>query len=155
MPTSRRFASSFLLLMMLAAALPAALANGLGMPVSLRPAILTAQRAPADPIISDQRTGSVLFYTLYSSNTTDPISENTRINITNTNPSFSVTVHLTFVEGATCTPADAMVCLTPSQTMSMTAYDFDPGTMGYIVAIAINSNGCPINYNWLIGDAFV
>src|ERR1043166_3119085 len=136
MPTSRRFASSFLLLLMLAAAMPAALANGLGMPVPIRPAIMAAQGPTADPIISDQRAGSVLFYTLYSSNTTDPFSENTRINLTNTNPSSSVTVHLTFVDGATCTPADATVCLTPSQTMSLTAYDFDPGTMGYIVAIA-------------------
>lgn len=157
MPTSRRFASSFLLLMMLAAALPnvspmiAALANGLGMPVPMIPNIAVVN----DPGVSDQRAGSVLFYTLYSSNTTDPLSENTRINLTNTHPGLSVTVHLTFVDGVSCTPADATVCLTPSQTMSLTAYDFDPGTMGYIVAIAVNSNGCPINFNWLIGDAYV
>jgi len=155
MPTSRRFASSFLLLMMLAAALPAALANGLGMPVPVRPAIMAAQGPVTEQLISDQRAGSVLFYPIYSSNPTDPITENTRINITNINPISSVTVHLTFVDGVSCTPADATLCLTPSQTMSITANDFDPGTMGWIVAVAINSDGCPINYNWLIGDVFV
>ena len=45
---------------------------------------------------------------------------------------------------------------TGNQTISFLASDFDPGTTGYIVAIASDtSTGCPINFNFLIGDEFV
>src|SRR5262249_14802367 len=33
--------------------------------------------------------------------------------------------------------------------------DIDPGTTGYIVAVASDRTGCPTNFNFLIGDAFV
>jgi hypothetical protein len=48
-----------------------------------------------------------------------------------------------------------MLCLTANQTASFNAVDFDPGTMGYIVAIAIDENGNPIRHNFLIGDVYV
>src|SRR5207249_11887622 len=64
-------------------------------------------------------------------------------------------VHLFFVDGSTCTPADAFICLTPNQTMSFLASDFDPGTTGYIVAVAVDERGCPLNFNFLIGDEFI
>jgi hypothetical protein len=68
----------------------------------------------------------------------------------------AVAVHLFFVDGGTCSPADAFVCLTPNQTLSFTAGDFDPGTTGYIIAIASDlTTGCAINFNALIGDEFV
>jgi len=41
-------------------------------------------------------------------------------------------VHLFFVDGATCSIADSLVCLTPNQTASFLASDIDPGTTGYI-----------------------
>jgi hypothetical protein len=97
----------------------------------------------------------VLFYNVYTSNATSPATENTRISITNTGPR-EVGVHMFFVEGASCSPADAIVCLTPNQTASFLASSFDPGTVGYLVAVAVDiQTGCPANYNFLIGDAFV
>jgi hypothetical protein len=55
-----------------------------------------------------------------------------------------------------CSPADAFVCLTRTQTSSFTTSDLDPGTMGYIVAIAVDgATGCPIKFNFLIGSAFI
>jgi hypothetical protein len=144
MRTSQRFASSLLLLMMLATATAVVRANGPGTPY------------PAASDISDQKAGSVLFYNLYSSNATNPALENTRINITNTSAFDSITVHLIFVDGVTCSPADATICLTQNQTASFTTADMDPGTMGYIVAVAVDrTTGCPTNFNFLIGDAYV
>jgi uncharacterized repeat protein (TIGR01451 family) len=99
--------------------------------------------------------GSVLLYGIYSSSPTNLNDENTRINITNTHPTESVAVHLFFVDGRTCVPADALLCLTPNQTASFFASDIDPGTSGYIVAVAIGRDGCPISFNFLIGSANV
>ncbi len=64
-------------------------------------------------------------------------------------------VHLFFVDGSTCAVADAFICLTPNQTTSFLASDLDPGTTGYMVAIATDRNGCPVNFNYLIGDEYV
>ncbi len=104
--------------------------------------------------VSDQRAGSVLFYNLYTS-TVGSASQNTRISLTNTEPNRTAFVHLFFVDGSTCSVADAYLCLTPNQTASFFAADLDPGTTGYIVAVAVDRNGCPINFNYLIGDEFV
>ncbi|HQR35406.1 MAG TPA: Ig-like domain repeat protein, partial [Blastocatellia bacterium] len=46
---------------------------------------------------SDQKAGSVLIYNVYTSGTTSANTQNTRINLTNTNPQQSVNVHLFFV----------------------------------------------------------
>jgi hypothetical protein len=111
---------------------------------------------PADSPISAQKAGSVLFYNIYTSNPTAANAQNTRINITNTDTARDVTVHLFFVDGNSCTPADAYICLTPNQTTSFLASDIDPGVTGYLVAVATDSvTGCPINFNALIGDEYV
>ena len=103
--------------------------------------------------LSDQKAGSVLIYNVYTSST-DPTKQNTRINLTNVHPSRLAQVHLYFVaEG--CSVADSYVCLTPNQTTSFLMSDLDPGTTGYIVAVATNQMGCPINFNYLIGDEYV
>ncbi|HMV47246.1 MAG TPA: carboxypeptidase regulatory-like domain-containing protein [Blastocatellia bacterium] len=102
---------------------------------------------------SDQKPGSVLIYPVYSSGS-DPIRENTRIALTNIHPQLSAFVHLYFVDGSTCTVADAFVCLTANQTTTLLASDLDPGVTGYLVAMAVNRDGCPINFNYLIGDEF-
>ncbi len=103
---------------------------------------------------SDQKPGSVLFYNVYTS-ATDPNRQNTRINLTNIEPSRPAFVHLFFVDGSTCSVADAFICLTANQTVSFLASDLDPGVTGYMVAVAVDRNGCPINFNYLIGDEYV
>jgi hypothetical protein len=110
---------------------------------------------PATSEVSDQKAGSVLIYNCYSSNAANPAIENTRINITNVNPTFSVAVHLFFVDGSNCSPADAFLCLTPNQTATFLASDIDPGVRGYLVAVASDGDGCPINFNYLIGDEYL
>ncbi len=103
--------------------------------------------------MSDQKAGSVLVYNLYTSST-DPTKQNTRINITNADPSRSAFVHLFFVaEG--CSVADSYLCLTANQTASILASDLDPGVTGYLVAVVVDARGCPINMNCLIGDEYV
>jgi hypothetical protein len=98
---------------------------------------------------------SVLIYPIYTSNPANPAGQNTRINLTNINPSKPISTHLFFVDGATCSVADSFICLTPNQTTSFLASDMDPGITGYLVAVAVDEYGCPINFNYLIGDEYV
>ncbi len=120
------------------------------------PAVGPGLLFPATSEVSDQKPGSVLVYNLYSSSIAAPNAQNTRIAITNTNPGLPIAVHLFFVDGATCSIADSLVCLTPNQTASFLASDIDPGTTGYIVAVASDLvTGCPVDFNYLIGDEYV
>src|SRR5205085_10784986 len=106
--------------------------------------------------VSDQRAGSVLVYILYSSSIAAPSAQNTRVSLTDSNPGQPIAMHLFFVDGATCSIADNLVCLTPNQTASFLASDIDPGTTGYIIAVASDLvTGCPVNFNFLIGDEYV
>ncbi|HMX29003.1 MAG TPA: putative Ig domain-containing protein, partial [Blastocatellia bacterium] len=104
--------------------------------------------------LSDGKPGSVLVYNVYTSSS-NPNQQNTRLNLTNTNPALPANVHLFFVDGASCSVADSFICLTPNQTTSFLASDFDPGTSGYVVAVAVDNSGCPLNFNYLVGDEFV
>ena len=112
---------------------------------------------PATSEASDQKAGSILFYNTYTSGATSGNTQNTRINITNSNSAIGANafVHLFFVaEG--CSIADSYICLTPNQTASFLASDVDPGISGYLVAVSVNGiTGCPINFNYLIGDEYV
>lgn len=103
---------------------------------------------------SDQKAGSLLIYNIYTSGATSANTQNARINITNTHSNRASFVHLFFVaEG--CSVADSYLCLTGNQTASFLASDLDPGTTGYIVAVAVNQFGCPVVHNFLIGDEYV
>ena len=125
--------------------------------------VMTSVSFAADPGLlypptseaSDQKAGSFLFYNVYTSGATTGNAENTRINITNTSVTSAAFVHLYFVS-ATCAVADSFICLTATQTASFLASDVDPGVKGYIVALAVDGVlGCPVAFNWLIGDAYV
>ena len=109
---------------------------------------------PAAAEASDQKAGSVLVYNIYTSGATSGNTQNTRINITNTHLSLPAYVHLFFV-AESCAVADSYICLTGNQTASFLASDLDPGTTGYLVAIAVNAIGCPTSFNYLIGDEYV
>lgn len=118
---------------------------------------------PVGSQIGGDKPGSILFSPLYiSSPTGGDVRNNTRFNLTNVHQTQGVTVHLFFVDGTTCSVADAFVCLTANQTVSFLMSDLDPGTTGFVMAIAVdgppgtgggNNTGCPISFNYLIGNA--
>jgi hypothetical protein len=115
-----------------------------------------ADRPPAPGnVTSDQKAGSVLVFPLYASRADVPNLENTRISITNTSATEGAYLHLFFVDGPTGGPADSFACLTPDQTLTFLTSDYDPNTTGYLVAVAVNRQGCPISFNHLVGDGYV
>jgi hypothetical protein len=105
--------------------------------------------------VSDQKAGSVLIYNYYTSTPASPNLQNTRFNLTNTSTTSASFVHLFFVEGSTCSVSDRYVCLTANQTLTFLASEQDPGTTGYLAAIATDFLGCPQSFNFLIGDEYV
>jgi type 1 fimbria pilin len=103
---------------------------------------------------SDIRPGSVLFFNRYTSNPNNPQFGDTQVNITNVHPSQSASIHLFFVDGATCSIADFGMSLTPNQTMSFLMSEYDPGIQGYLVAVATDGS-VPEQFNFLVGTAFI
>ncbi|MEP7339536.1 MAG: hypothetical protein ABI977_17495 [Acidobacteriota bacterium] len=118
----------------------------------------TAAFAQAYPIgnshLSDMKPGSVLFFNRYSSNPTNPQQGDTQINITNISQTLSASIHLFLVDAGSCSIADSFMGLTPNQTGTFLASDFDPGFQGYIVAVATGGGG-PTQQNTLIGTEFI
>lgn len=109
---------------------------------------------PVNSAVSDQKTGSILVYNVYTSSVTSFLNQNSRISLTNTSDFVSANVHLFFVDGTSCSVADSYACLTQNQTISFLASDLDPGITGYLVVVAVDVRGCPVNHNYLIGDAY-
>ncbi|MDX2029138.1 MAG: hypothetical protein SF339_00590 [Blastocatellia bacterium] len=142
MRTSRKFTHALLAIFSLIMMAAAALAADPGLAY------------PATSEVSDQKAGSLLVYNYYTSGATSGNAQNTRINLTNTSSASSALVHLFFVAD-NCQVADSYICLTPNQTASFLASDVDPGVSGYIVAVAVDSDGCPTMFNWLVGDEYV
>ncbi len=111
---------------------------------------------PDQAALSDQKPGSVLIYNLITSSAAAPNDENTRITLTNMHSTAYVAVHLYAVDGVSCSVADSSICLTPNQTVALMASFLDPGVTGYLVVVAVDrATGCPINFNYLTGNAYV
>jgi hypothetical protein len=109
----------------------------------------------ASAIIGDQKPGSVLFYNRYSSSPTNTLREDTALSLTNTHPTDTANIRLFFVSGATCQTEESTLCLRPRQSVSLLASDIDPGSRGYVIAIACDAAGQPTQFNWLVGNAVV
>jgi hypothetical protein len=116
-----------------------------------------AQGVATEPsILGDQKVGSVLFFHRYVSNAANSAIADTQINITNTNDTDGIDVHLFFVNSTTCGVENRTITLTPNHTVSLLASTEDPGGQGYLIAVATNQiNGRPIRHNFLIGDAYI
>lgn len=99
--------------------------------------------------------GSVLIFPVYTSSIAAPHQQNTRFSLTNVAEAASVNVHLFFVDGASGATIDTWICLTANQTVSLLASHVDPGVNGYVVAVATDGRGCPLNFNFLVGEANV
>jgi hypothetical protein len=108
--------------------------------------------APEDVKLSDQKAGSVVVFPFYTSKS--GAGSDTRLHLSNTGES-SAFVHLFFIDGATCNQADYSVCLTPNASLNFLASEFDPDTTGWLLAVAVDAQGNPIQNNGLIGNAFV
>jgi hypothetical protein len=110
---------------------------------------------PATSEISDQKAGSILIYNYYTSSPSGATNNhNTLINVTNTNATEDVYLHVFFVAN-TCTVADYYLFLSRNQTWSEPVSNFDPGFTGYIIMVAANDDGVPISFNYLIGDEYI
>lgn len=114
----------------------------------------TGQPIPPGVVANDQLAGSVLAFPVYTSSASSPQSQNTSISLTNTDPDRATFVHLFFVSEA-CSVADSFICLTAQQTTHFLTSDIDPGTTGYLIAVATDNTGCPANFNFLLGSEFV
>lgn len=124
-----------------------------GSPVGFVDLKLSAVSAAS--LVGDQKPGSALFFNRFTSSASNSTFENTKINITNTSPISSVNIRLFLINASTCETTNYGICLAAQQTMSFETSDLDPGVKGYIVAVATNAQGEPIQFNWLIGNAIV
>jgi hypothetical protein len=101
--------------------------------------------------VSDQKAGSVLVYPYYTSSA--QAKTDTRVTISNIGKDW-VAVHLFFIERG-CTQADQFLCLSPNASYAEKTSVLDPEFTGYIIAVAVDSWGRPVQQNQLIGNAFV
>lgn len=103
----------------------------------------------------DQKPGSVLFFNRYTSSASNSTREDTIFNVTNTNPATSAYLRLFLVNGASCQTTELQLCLLAQQTVRFQMSDIDPGVKGYVIAVATNVLGEPIQFNWLTGNAIL
>ena len=118
-----------------------------------------AQNPDGDPIgrgneVHDQRAGSLLIYNYYTSRTSGGGAD-TRITLTNTHETLGVQVKFYFVDGATGQPTPGSFSLAPAQTQAFLMSETDPNITGYIIAMAVNVEGEPIQFDFLMGSATI
>lgn len=105
--------------------------------------------------LDDQKPGSLLFFTRYTSSASNASREDTQLSLTNTNPGASTFVKLFLVNSSTCEVSSFTICLAAQQTVGFSMSDLDPGVRGYIMAVATDAAGRPTDFNWLIGQGVV
>jgi hypothetical protein len=100
---------------------------------------------------SSSKAGSLLFFQKYTSDTSKVNDVNTLITITNTNPRDSAIVRVFFVHDGVF--EDQFITLVANQSRTLLASKESPNMIGYVMAVAVNSQGAPTQFNWLIGAA--
>src|SRR5262245_38598542 len=100
---------------------------------------------------SSSKAGSVLFFHRYTSDTARPNEVNTLITLTNANPRDSVIARVFFVHDGVF--EDQFVTLVANQSRTLVAGGASPNTTGYVMVVAVNTQGLPTQFNWLIGGA--
>src|SRR5262245_15110578 len=111
--------------------------------------------APGPPAQESPLGSSLLFYNLCTSGGATPRRQDTRVSVTKTHDARPVAVRLFMVDGTDGSATTDLICLAPNQTSVFLASDIDPGVTGYLIAIAVDENGCPMNFNSLIGGEYV
>ncbi len=107
---------------------------------------------PVNVALSDQKAGSVLVFPYYTSKAST--KADTRLSISNVGTQQAY-AHIFLLDGATCQQADYSVCLTPNGSFTFTASEVDPETTGWVLVVAVDANGLPIQNNALVGNAFL
>src|SRR5262249_40741323 len=100
---------------------------------------------------SSAKAGSVLFFHKYTSDTSRANEVNTLITLTNTNPRDSVIARVFFIHDGVF--EDQFITLVANQSRTLLASKESPNMIGYVMAVAVNSQGLPTQFNWLIGAA--
>ncbi len=106
-------------------------------------------------ILGDQKPGSILFFNRYSSSASNPLIEDTKLSIANTSPTSNVFIRMFLVDSATCQVTNLSFCLASQQSFTVLMSDLDPGVKGYAMVVAVNANGEPVQFNWLVGTSVV
>ncbi len=141
MTTAIAITRASLIYLMMAASLTAAFAQPPGS------ALAAASEA------SDQKVGSALAYSLFTSSA-NPIVEETEISVTNTNAAQAVAARFFFIDGGTGAVTQRLLTLNANQTTSLFASLIAPGIRGYVIAVAVDqATGCPVSFNFLRGSA--
>lgn len=106
-----------------------------------------AQRSAA----SSSKAGSLLFFHKYTSSTQAPSNVNTVITLTNTHPTAGIALRLSWIHG--CVVDTTYLTLSGNQTRTLLASNENPNQTGYLMVLAVGSNGVPLQFNWLLGSA--
>lgn len=107
--------------------------------------------AGARTAASTSKAGSVLFFPKYTSDAVETSKINTLLTISNTHPRDTAGIHVFFVDG--CYPISKTYSLGPNQSKTLVMSRELPGSTGYAMVTAINAEGRPTQFNWLIGSA--
>ena len=108
--------------------------------------------APTTISASGQKAGSILVFPYYTSKAST--KADTRLTLSNVGAAQTI-VHLFLIAGSNCQQADLYVCLTPYASISIKASDYDPETTGWMMAVAVDKDGFPVQNNALVGNAFL
>src|SRR5262249_58431209 len=71
--------------------------------------------------------------------------------LTNANPRDSVIVRVFFIHDGVF--EDQFITLVANQSRTLVAGKESPNRTGYVMAVAVNTQGLPTQFNWLIGGA--